>query len=163
MKFYELAQLFSKLENTSKRLEMIDILSIFFKEIKLKNDYDELDKIIYLLQGQLVSNIKQFPKMGIAEKLVCMEQDVFRALPRLQEQGRFFDIIMIAPPQYKGLIDRTLSAIVESDILSSSAMILCQHDTSETPELSFSGFSVEQQRKYGNTTFTVLRSLSEGK
>jgi len=70
MKFYELAQLFSKLENTSKRLEMIDILSNFFKEIKLKNDYDELDKIIYLLQGQLVSNIKQLPKMGIAEKMI---------------------------------------------------------------------------------------------
>ena len=70
MKFYELAQLFSKLENTSKRLEMTDILSNFFKEIKLKNDYDELDKIIYLLQGQLVSNIKQFPKMGIAEKMI---------------------------------------------------------------------------------------------
>ena len=70
MKFYELAQLLSKLENTSKRLEMIDILSNFFKEIKLKNDYDELDKIIYLLQGQLVSNIKQFPKMGIAEKMI---------------------------------------------------------------------------------------------
>jgi len=70
MKFYELAQMFSKLENTSKRLEMTDILSNFFKEIKLKNDYDELDKIIYLLQGQLVSNIKQFPKMGIAEKMI---------------------------------------------------------------------------------------------
>jgi DNA ligase-1 len=70
MKFYELAQLFSKLENTSKRLEMTDILANFFKEIKLKNDYDELDKIIYLLQGQLVSNIKQFPKMGIAEKMI---------------------------------------------------------------------------------------------
>ncbi|MHA1525496.1 MAG: DNA ligase, partial [Promethearchaeota archaeon] len=49
---------------------MIDILSNFFKEIKLKNDYDELDKIIYLLQGQLVSNIKQLPKMGIAEKMI---------------------------------------------------------------------------------------------
>ncbi len=70
MKFYELAQLFSELENTSKRLEMTEILSNFFKEIKLKNDYDELDKIIYLLQGQLVSNIKQFPKMGIAEKMI---------------------------------------------------------------------------------------------
>jgi DNA ligase-1 len=70
MKFYELAQLFSKLEETSKRLEMIEILSNFFKDIKLKKEYDELDKIIYLLQGQLVSNIKQFPKMGIAEKMI---------------------------------------------------------------------------------------------
>jgi len=70
MKFQKLAILFSELENTSKRLEMIDILSNFFKEIKEKREFEDIDKIIYLLQGQLVSNIKKFPKMGIAEKMI---------------------------------------------------------------------------------------------
>ncbi|MFX0056823.1 MAG: ATP-dependent DNA ligase [Candidatus Hodarchaeota archaeon] len=70
MKFKKLAILFSKLESTSKRLEMIDILSKFFREIKESATFDDIDKIIYLLQGQLVSNIKQFPKMGIAEKMI---------------------------------------------------------------------------------------------
>ncbi len=70
MKFNRLAQLFSKLEGTTKRLEMIDILSDFFNEIKEKKDFEDLDKVIYLLQGQLASNIKQFPKMGLAEKMI---------------------------------------------------------------------------------------------
>jgi len=70
MKFNKLAQLFSELESTSKRLEMIDILSDFFREINEKGDFEDLDKMIYLLQGQLVPNIKQFPKMGIAEKMI---------------------------------------------------------------------------------------------
>ncbi|MHA2280925.1 MAG: ATP-dependent DNA ligase [Promethearchaeota archaeon] len=70
MKFNRLAQLFSELESTSKRLKMIDILSDFFREIKEKGDFEDLDRIIYLLQGQLVPNIKQFPKMGIAEKMI---------------------------------------------------------------------------------------------
>jgi len=70
MKFNRLAQLFSKLEGTTKRLEMIDILSDFFNEIKEKKDFEDLDKVIYLLQGQLVPNIKQFPKMGLAEKMI---------------------------------------------------------------------------------------------
>ena len=70
MKFNKLAQLFSELEGTPKRLEMIDILSEFFKGIKEKRDFEDLDKLIYLLQGQLVPNIKQFPKMGIAEKMI---------------------------------------------------------------------------------------------
>ncbi|MFX1413860.1 MAG: ATP-dependent DNA ligase [Promethearchaeota archaeon] len=70
MKFKNLAELFSKLENTSKRLEMIDFLSRFFLEIKNTGDFNDLDKIIYLLQGQLVSNIKQFPKLGLAEKMI---------------------------------------------------------------------------------------------
>jgi len=70
MRFNKLAKLFFKLEGTTKRLEMINILSNFFKNIDKNKDFADLDKIIYLLQGQLVSNIKQFPKMGIAEKML---------------------------------------------------------------------------------------------
>ena len=70
MKFSKLAQLFSELESTSKRLEMIGMLSDFFNEIKVSNNYEDLDKIVYLLQGQLVSNIKQLPKFGMAEKMI---------------------------------------------------------------------------------------------
>jgi len=70
MRFNKLAQLFYDLEATTKRLEMIDILAKFFKNIKEISNFTDLDKIIYLLQGQLVSNIKQFPKMGIAEKMI---------------------------------------------------------------------------------------------
>ena len=51
MKFNKLAHLFSQLESTSKRLEMIDFLSIFFEKIKEEGDFKDLDKIIYLLQG----------------------------------------------------------------------------------------------------------------
>ncbi|MFX1316667.1 MAG: ATP-dependent DNA ligase [Promethearchaeota archaeon] len=70
MKFNKLAQLFSKLESTTKRLEMIDLLSDFFNEIKKLKDYEDLDKIVYLLQGQLAPNIKKFPKIGLAEKMI---------------------------------------------------------------------------------------------
>ncbi|MFX1236147.1 MAG: ATP-dependent DNA ligase, partial [Promethearchaeota archaeon] len=70
MKFFKIAELLSNLESTSKRLEMIDILSEFFKKIKKSNDISDLDKIIYLLQGQLTPNIKKFPKMGLAEEMI---------------------------------------------------------------------------------------------
>ena len=70
MKFNRLAKLFSELEGTTKRLEMIDLLSNFFRELEEKKDFEDLDKIIYLLQGHLTPNIKQFPKMGIAEKMI---------------------------------------------------------------------------------------------
>ncbi|NHJ23295.1 MAG: ATP-dependent DNA ligase [Candidatus Lokiarchaeota archaeon] len=70
MKFKYLATLFSKLESTSKRLEMIDLLSDFFNNIKKEANFEDIDKIVYLLQGRLISNIKQFPKMGLAEKMI---------------------------------------------------------------------------------------------
>jgi DNA ligase-1 len=49
---------------------MIDILSNFFQELEKNAEYKDLEKIMYLLQGHLVSNIKQFPKMGLAEKMI---------------------------------------------------------------------------------------------
>ena len=70
MKFKNLATLFSDLESTTKRLEMIDFLSKFFEDMKKSKNFEDLDKIIYLLQGELVSNIKQFPKIGLAEKMI---------------------------------------------------------------------------------------------
>ncbi|TFG00715.1 MAG: ATP-dependent DNA ligase [Promethearchaeota archaeon] len=70
MKFSILAKLFSNLENTSKRLEMIDMLAEFFQDIKNEDHFEDLNKIMYLLQGHLVSNIKQFKKMGVAEKMI---------------------------------------------------------------------------------------------
>jgi DNA ligase-1 len=70
MRFNKLSQLFSELEGTTKRLEMIAMLSKFFEEIKTSKNFEDLDKIVYLLQGQLTPNIKQFPKMGIAEKMI---------------------------------------------------------------------------------------------
>ena len=48
MKFIKLAQLFSNLEGTTKRLEMTDLLSVFFKEITESKSYKDLDKIVYL-------------------------------------------------------------------------------------------------------------------
>jgi len=70
MKFKNLATLFSDLESTTKRLEMIDFLSKFFEEVKKSKNFEDLNKTIYLLQGELVSNIKQFPKIGLAEKMI---------------------------------------------------------------------------------------------
>jgi len=70
MKFLNLAELLSKLEITKKRLEMIDLLSNFFNKMKIDNDFEDIEKIVYLLQGMLVSNIKQFPKLGLAEKMI---------------------------------------------------------------------------------------------
>jgi len=70
MRFNALALLFSELESTTKRLEMTDKLSTFFENIKKSKNFNDLDKIIYLLQGQLVSNIKQLPKIRIEEKMI---------------------------------------------------------------------------------------------
>ena len=99
---------------------------------------------------------RQAELFNVADRLFCRSQNVFKAIPDLAGQKESFDIIMIAPPQYRGFIDRTLLALKENPILNNEGIILCQHDTSETKKINFDGFEIWQQRKYGNTTFTVL-------
>lgn len=66
MKFSELATYFEKLEETSSRLTLIDILAELFKEVKA----DEIDKVIYLLQGRVAPFYAPI-EIGMADKMVA--------------------------------------------------------------------------------------------
>ncbi len=114
MRFKALAILFSELESTTKRLEMTDTLSSFFENIKKSKDFKDLDKIIYLLQGQLVSNIKQFPKIGIAEKMIIEaltlhsgieKKKVKEILIKKGDIGATAELILSKKKKQKSLLD----------------------------------------------------------
>jgi len=110
-------------------------------------------------ENRLVDAInRQSEALNISDRLVCLNKDVFRAIPELAVKQQKFDIIMVAPPQYKGLIERTLQTLRKSGILKPQGLLVCQHATSETKDIILAGFSDLQRRKYGNTTFTVLGS-----
>ncbi len=66
MKFSELTEYFEKLDNTSSRLSLIEILSELFR----KTDSQEIDKIVYLLQGRLAPFFVPV-EIGMAEKTVA--------------------------------------------------------------------------------------------
>lgn len=66
MKFKELAEYFEKLEQTSSRLSLIDILSDLFK----KASKDEIDKIIYLTQGR-VAPFFEATEIGMADRTIA--------------------------------------------------------------------------------------------
>jgi DNA ligase-1 len=65
MRFKKLCEYFERLEETTKRLEMFDILAALFKE----SSVDDVDKIIYLSQGQLLPPFYGV-EIGISEKLL---------------------------------------------------------------------------------------------
>ncbi|MFW9988917.1 MAG: DNA ligase, partial [Candidatus Odinarchaeota archaeon] len=118
MKFNRLSQLFLKLESTTKRLEMIDLLSNFFKEIKESKEFEDLDKIIYLLQGQLAPNIKQFPKMGLAEKMIIEALSIHsgvdvkrikNVLVKKGDIGAAAELILSKSKKQKSLFDYNLN------------------------------------------------------
>jgi DNA ligase 1 len=66
MKFSALATYFEKLEETSSRLILIDILSDLFKQ----TDKEEIEKIIYLTQGRIAPFFAPV-EIGMADKTVA--------------------------------------------------------------------------------------------
>lgn len=91
MTFSNLAQYFEKLEATSKRLELIDILSKLFKESKA----EEIGKICYLIQGR-VAPFFEPTELGMAESYVAQaiamangtdKDEVIKSYRRLGNMG----------------------------------------------------------------------------
>lgn len=111
------------------------------------------------LDPALVASIThQAEQYRVADRLDCRRDDVFAAITRLHEAGQKFNIIMVAPPQYQDMVDRTLVSLQEYPLSTTSGIIVCQHDSVETRKIDFGSFTIDQHRKYGNTTFTVLRT-----
>ncbi|MCR4325096.1 MAG: ATP-dependent DNA ligase [Candidatus Curtissbacteria bacterium] len=149
MTFSNLAQCFEKLEGTSKRLEMIDILSNLFKE----SSAAEIGKIMYLIQGRVAPYFEPI-EIGMAEMLVAQaigraygeSKDDVVALYRkkgnmglaAQELAQkhkhkgdpsvtqvFNDLLKIANHSGKGTVDQKVSGF--SDILKSLDPISVKH------------------------------------
>ena len=65
MLYDTLVEFYKELESTTKRLEMIDILTKLFTQASSQ----EIDKIIYLTQGKLYPDFMGV-EIGVADKLV---------------------------------------------------------------------------------------------
>ena len=112
------------------------------------------------LEPKLTEAIEtQAEKYGVEDRLGVITADVFATIPQIARRHSRYDIIMIAPPQYQGFIDRTLMLLAEHKLLADRGQIICQHDSSETDQIDWQKFFVRQRRKYGNTTFTILEII----
>jgi DNA ligase-1 len=76
MKFSIISDAFQKMEGTSKRLELTDILVELLQEIP----QDVISKAIYLIQGKLRPNFEGV-ELGIAEKLVMKAMSKSAGIP----------------------------------------------------------------------------------
>ena len=72
-----------------------------------------------------------------------------------------FDIIFIAPPQYKGMWEETLSLIEQyPNLCKPNGMLIVQIDPIELKEVSFTNFFEIDRRKYGSTLLLFFRKAN---
>ena len=86
---------------------------------------------------------------GLAAQAEVIRDDVFRFLAR--EPVERFDLIYIAPPQYKGLWAKTLLALDGKGFLAEGSLAIAQIYPKEYQDLELKSLNLVDQRKYGST------------
>ena len=98
---------------------------------------------------------------GLAERARVVQEDVFRFLA--PQAGQPFDIVHIAPPQYRSLWARTLQALNGTAHLASGGLAIAQLFPKEYAPLDLTGLKLVDQRRYGSTLLCFYQSaVAEG-
>jgi len=92
-------------------------------------------------QGVIASGAKQSPGR---ESEIASSRKLLLAMTQ-------YDLIYIAPPQYKGLWAETLRALDASALLAARGIVVAQIHPKEYKELALTQLELFDQRKYGST------------
>lgn len=92
---------------------------------------------------------KNIASTGLAGQAEILNQDAFAYLKKAKKE---FDLIYIAPPQYKSIWNEAMHYIAERpEILKAEGMIIVQIDPKEYEVVEMKDFVETEQRKYGST------------
>lgn len=93
---------------------------------------------------------------GFADRARAVKGDAFAFLRGKPEAP--FDIVYIAPPQYRGMWRKALEMLdARPEWVSEQGVIIVQIDPREWEEIALRHFRPEQQRRYGDTMLIFFR------
>ncbi len=94
----------------------------------------------------------------LADRARVVRLDVFQFIR--QGPAELYDLIYIAPPQYRGLWAETLAALDGRGFLAAGGIIVAQIHPKEYHALAVQNFELFDQRKYGSTLLCFYRNSS---
>ncbi len=86
---------------------------------------------------------------GLGDHAEVVRKDVFKYIEQLTDEK--FDIIYVAPPQWKSLIPPTLQAIDRKGILSERGLVVTQQHPKEATQVQLANLELVREKKYGDT------------
>jgi 16S rRNA (guanine966-N2)-methyltransferase len=95
---------------------------------------------------------------GLAQQARVVRQDVFRFIQQVAGREQF-DIIYVAPPQYRELWAKTLKDLDEAGLLNPMGIVIAQIYPKEFEELELATLSLVDRRKYGSTLLCFYRPI----
>jgi 16S rRNA (guanine966-N2)-methyltransferase len=97
---------------------------------------------------------------GLAVRAEVIGRDVFGYL---REAPAPFDVIFVAPPQWRGLWPRAVTLLDrEPGWLADGAVAVAQHDPAESAPLDLAHLELADERTYGRVRFTFFAARAPG-
>ena len=91
---------------------------------------------------------------GLGARAEVVTRDVFAYL---REEPRRFDVIFVAPPQWRGLWPRAVTLLdAHPGWLADGGLVVAQHDPAESTELNLRLLRPAGERSYGRVRFTFF-------
>ena len=96
---------------------------------------------------------------GLAVRAEVVGRDVFGYL---RVPPAPFDVIFVAPPQWRGLWPRAVALLDrEPGWLADGAVVVAQHDPSESVPLDLANLVLSSERTYGRVRFTFFTAKAD--
>ena len=93
---------------------------------------------------------------GFEDRARTVRGDAFAFLRGKPEDP--YDIVYIAPPQYRGMWRKALEMLDERpEWVAEEGLVIVQIDPREREEVSLRSFALEQERRYGDTLLLFFR------
>jgi 16S rRNA (guanine966-N2)-methyltransferase len=108
-------------------------------------------------QRQAVFTIRDnLAATGVKDRAQVVRGDVFTFLSK--DDLEPFDLIYVAPPQYKELWAKTLRALDGAAVLAPGGVVVVQMHPKEYQDLELERLRLTDQRKYGSTLLCFYRA-----
>ena len=102
-------------------------------------------------------------RLNLANRGKLWVMPVTRALRLLARQGETFDLIFMDPPYERRLIEPALKIIDKETLLRDSGVLIAEHSVREPITFHLETLNLTDQRRYGSTTLSFFRPITQTK
>ena len=100
-------------------------------------------------------------RLGVAHRSRVLSMRVERALQHLEREQETFDLVFIDPPYGQKLLERALTILGQSSILSNTGVAVAEHSARDQVGARYGGLELYDRRRYGDTTLSFFKRQGE--